>query len=134
LKEGLLGDASNIRACRSKAGPFEPLRTYAEFRDIVMAPTTMKAAEAGVSKATPSAARSGARPAVAQAGPGSSKSLPRTGATATATPPPSSSRNPAPHIEFETSDSAMLSVLKWLLFFGLALASGLITFKLFLSH
>jgi serine/threonine protein kinase len=35
LKEGLLGDASNVRACRTKAGPFEPLRSHPEFRDLV---------------------------------------------------------------------------------------------------
>jgi hypothetical protein len=38
LKEGLLGDASNVRASRSKAGPFEPLRSYPEFRDLVIGP------------------------------------------------------------------------------------------------
>jgi serine/threonine protein kinase len=36
LKDGLLGDASNVRASRTKAGPFEPLRGYAEFRDLVV--------------------------------------------------------------------------------------------------
>ncbi len=36
LKEGLLGDASNVRAARSKMGPFEPLRGYPEFRDLVL--------------------------------------------------------------------------------------------------
>src|SRR5262249_44238724 len=36
LREGLLGDASNVRAARSKAGPFEPMRGYPEFRDLVV--------------------------------------------------------------------------------------------------
>jgi serine/threonine protein kinase len=36
LKDGLLGDASNVRASRSKAGPFQPLRGYPEFRDLVV--------------------------------------------------------------------------------------------------
>jgi len=36
LKDGLLGDASNVRASRSKAGPFEALQSYAEFRDLVV--------------------------------------------------------------------------------------------------
>jgi eukaryotic-like serine/threonine-protein kinase len=36
LKDGLLGDASNVRASRSKAGPFEPLRGHPEFRDLVV--------------------------------------------------------------------------------------------------
>ncbi len=36
LKDGLLGDASNVRAARTKLGPFEPLRSYPEFRDMVV--------------------------------------------------------------------------------------------------
>src|SRR6516164_3822318 len=36
LREGLLGDATNIRASRSKNGPFESLRGYPEFRDMVV--------------------------------------------------------------------------------------------------
>jgi serine/threonine protein kinase len=36
LREGLLGDAMNIRAGRTKHGPFEPLRSYPEFRDMVV--------------------------------------------------------------------------------------------------
>src|SRR5262249_36727312 len=38
LKEGLLGAARTVRVCRTKAGPFEPLRTVAEFRDLFAAP------------------------------------------------------------------------------------------------
>jgi hypothetical protein len=41
LKEQLLGDATNIRACRTKTGPFTPLTTYPEFRDIVVEPAPM---------------------------------------------------------------------------------------------
>lgn len=37
-REGLLGDASNIRACRSKQGPFQPLQAFAEFRDLIVDP------------------------------------------------------------------------------------------------
>src|SRR5579884_2042232 len=36
LREGLLGDASNVRAGRTKQGPFESLRSYPEFRDLVV--------------------------------------------------------------------------------------------------
>jgi len=37
LKEGLLGDAANIRAARNnKQGPFEALRMFPEFRDLVV--------------------------------------------------------------------------------------------------
>ena len=41
LKEGLLGDASNIRASRAKTGPFENLRSYPEFRDLVVGPAAL---------------------------------------------------------------------------------------------
>src|SRR6516165_7039661 len=39
LKDGLLGDASNVRASRTKAGPFEPLAGYPEFRDLLVTST-----------------------------------------------------------------------------------------------
>jgi eukaryotic-like serine/threonine-protein kinase len=41
LREGLLGDASNVRASRAKTGPFENLRSYPEFRDMVVTPAAM---------------------------------------------------------------------------------------------
>jgi serine/threonine protein kinase len=34
LKEGLLGDASNVQAGRSREGPFKPVSGYPEFRDL----------------------------------------------------------------------------------------------------
>jgi serine/threonine protein kinase len=40
LRERLLGDATNVRACRSKTGPFEPLKGFPEFRDLLIAPST----------------------------------------------------------------------------------------------
>jgi serine/threonine protein kinase len=36
LKDGLLGDAENVRASRSKSGPFDLLRDYPEFRDLII--------------------------------------------------------------------------------------------------
>jgi serine/threonine protein kinase len=42
LKEGLLGDASNVRVARTKAGPYEPLQTHPEFRDLVIKPAVMQ--------------------------------------------------------------------------------------------
>ncbi len=36
FNDGLLGDASGIRVARSKAGPFEPMRNYPEFRDLAI--------------------------------------------------------------------------------------------------
>jgi eukaryotic-like serine/threonine-protein kinase len=37
LRDGVLGDASNIRAARTKSGPFESLRNHPQFRDLVLA-------------------------------------------------------------------------------------------------
>ena len=47
LKDDLLGDAGNIRACRSKAGPFQALKGHPEFRDLVVEPAPMPSANAG---------------------------------------------------------------------------------------
>ena len=41
LKEGLLGDATNIRASRSKTGTFPVLTDHPEFRDLVIRPAPM---------------------------------------------------------------------------------------------
>jgi serine/threonine protein kinase len=40
IKEGRLGDAGNVLVCRTKTGAFGPLRSYAEFRDLVGANST----------------------------------------------------------------------------------------------
>jgi eukaryotic-like serine/threonine-protein kinase len=45
LREGLLGDANDIRACRTKSGPFQPLKGYPEFRDLVVEPAPMPASD-----------------------------------------------------------------------------------------
>ncbi len=41
LKEGLLGDAANVRISRTKAGPFEPIRNQPEFRDLIIRPAPL---------------------------------------------------------------------------------------------
>lgn len=38
LQEGRLGDADNVRVCQQKSGPFEPIKGFAEFRDLVIQP------------------------------------------------------------------------------------------------
>ncbi len=54
LRDGLLGDATNIRAARSKEGPFEPLRSHPEFRDLVIDPAkTPPARTSQADKTTP---------------------------------------------------------------------------------
>jgi hypothetical protein len=41
LKDGLLGDGANVTVARAKQGPFEPLRTHPEYRDLVIAPAAL---------------------------------------------------------------------------------------------
>ncbi|HVK11180.1 MAG TPA: protein kinase, partial [Gemmataceae bacterium] len=43
LKDGLLGDASNVRAARTKTGQFLSLSQYAEFRNLVIEPAPLPA-------------------------------------------------------------------------------------------
>jgi serine/threonine protein kinase len=61
LREGLLGDAENIRACRSKTGPFLALVSFPEFRDLVVEPAPLPAANTATAttSANPTPAKSG---------------------------------------------------------------------------
>ena len=43
LKDGVLGDAGNIRASRSKTGPWTPLSEFPEFRDLLVAAAPLSA-------------------------------------------------------------------------------------------
>ncbi len=56
LKEGLLGDAGNLRVSRSKEGPFEPLKNHPEFRDLVVEPAPLPGAAKRSQVPTPSSA------------------------------------------------------------------------------
>jgi hypothetical protein len=64
LRDGLLGDASNVRASRSKQGPFEALCDIPEFRQLVVA-----AAPLSVAAPRPRPASPAAEPAPADAAP-----------------------------------------------------------------
>jgi hypothetical protein len=44
LKEGLLGDAENVRLARLEVGPFQALKSYPEFRDLVIKPAKVATA------------------------------------------------------------------------------------------
>jgi serine/threonine protein kinase len=50
-REGLLGDAANIRAARTKTGPFQALHACPEFRDLVIAPEAPPAPPAPATQA-----------------------------------------------------------------------------------
>jgi eukaryotic-like serine/threonine-protein kinase len=80
LKDGLLGDAENIRASRVKMGPFDPLREHPEFRDLILlnnpmgVPATGAESSRKLSKPAPvglsgNSGQTAAKSAEAQAGP-----------------------------------------------------------------
>ena len=62
LREGLLGDAENVRAACKKAGPFEPLKHFPEFRDLVVHPAKLPtvAVPSPEVKAAPASSSAGA--------------------------------------------------------------------------
>lgn len=109
LKERLLGDASNVRACRQKSGPFEPLKIYPEFRDLVVSLTGAAAAIPvnPASKPTTGASTWAARPSPL-------------GGARPATPG-SFTESKAPHIPLETRHSPALG---WLMTLMLILIGG----------
>ena len=61
LKEGLLGDASNVRVGRTKEGEFQALRDFPEFRDLVITPQPMAKSPSAVPRPTPLANNNKAR-------------------------------------------------------------------------
>jgi serine/threonine protein kinase len=124
LKEGLLGDASNVRAGRSKAGPFELLRSYPEFRDLVIAPAPL---------AMPSKSNTPAKTPLPS-------SLPRPSEppqTAAVIRPSSSGETlaatSAPHITWDDGSTGRLEWLQWVFLLLIAGGAAVAGFFLF-SH
>lgn len=125
LKQGLLGDAGNIRVSRSKQGPFESLLSRPEFRDLLIDPDKPK------SKTPPPALKTTPPPAV----------LPETDSVVFGASPPAASSEsvsfiipalPAqalannawtPHITLEQTPHTPEWV-KWLVLILLATAAG----------
>ena len=118
LKDGLLGDAENVRASRAKIGPFESLKEFPEFRDMLVmaAPLNMPSGRAASSSP-------------------SSKSQAKSIETTTswspgdaATPRDASVPTEAPMIDLEApADSQQgmsYSWLMWVFFLALAVASA----------
>jgi serine/threonine protein kinase len=131
LKDGLLGDASNVKASRSKAGPFDNLRSYPEFRDLVVAPAPLAvprgsaAGAAGAAAATVTEARGTQTPLTSDPPP------------APATPAaPADEEGPMPHIDLdgtrraEEAEDEGPEWLKWVLLVLIAAATAVIAFFL----
>jgi eukaryotic-like serine/threonine-protein kinase len=115
LKEGLMGDAANVRASRSKAGPFEALTAHPEFRDLVLAAVL------------PDDPRPDADAPVAPSSAAQTKSTRREdSAPPLARPITAPDGNPAPHIALRTTPgpSAWIECLKWLTLIAVAVAAA----------
>ncbi len=110
LKDGLLGDAENVRCSRSKAGPFESLRDFPEFRDLLISAAPLQLPAAG-------------QPKVERKDPATSpsqRSLPAAPAV--------------PHIKMPSrpaEDEARIGWVTWLMLFLVAVASAVGAFFLF---
>jgi serine/threonine protein kinase len=111
LRDGQLGEASAVRASRSKTGPFEPLRGFPEFRDLVVSPAPLP----------PSGARAPA--------PAPSPTAPTLPASST----PSSDGPRVPHISLASTasppeSSAGSDLLMWLLLFAVFAGTAAIAY------
>ena len=132
LKEGLLGDAANVRAARTKAGPFEPLQAHPEFRDLVLAMIQPDGPDSTALNPAPSTATP--LPAAVAAPSGNTKSTRRDTTMKPRpqpAPPPAEDSGP-PHIALEPTPpaSAVWEWLKWLALLAVALASAAAAFYL----
>jgi serine/threonine protein kinase len=123
FRDGLLGDASNVRASRSKAGPFEPLLGYPEFRDL-----GMEAASLSVAKAPSSSPAAAPTEGTSPTQPQLKREL---------APPPSPPAAlptvpPKPLITLkDIPPSTNWEALKWVFFFGLLFLTAIISFWFF---
>jgi serine/threonine protein kinase len=128
LREGLLGDAGNIRAARNKMGPFEPLRGFPEFRDLVVTPAPLSTPANGGVLAQPASGITGRRevPAPTQPYPPPIPTAPASGAS----PPP-----PHIHLEAPTPTATSPQVLEWLKWVAfLVVVAGTAAVAFYLLH
>jgi serine/threonine protein kinase len=116
LKEGLLGDASNVRASRAKTGPFEQLRSYPEFRDLVVTPTALSVPTVPSNTSTP----------VTPSGPQNVVKRPSVPSTPSVNQPAA-----APHIELGGGSQQNLEWLKWVLLVLLGVLTAVVAYYLF---
>ncbi|HEY7327684.1 MAG TPA: serine/threonine-protein kinase [Gemmataceae bacterium] len=126
LRDGLLGDASNVRASRSKAGPFEALCGYAEFRDMVVdvAPLSVPqspSSRPGAAAADDTAETLTACQPIKQGQPQESSAA----TTATVTP-----NKPLITLK-DVPPSTNTDALKWVVFFVLLFLTAIVSFWFF---
>jgi serine/threonine protein kinase len=105
FQEGLLGDASNIRASRSKTGNFEPLLTLPEFQDLAPPPPAEDGEAVPTHQHVPARTNAG----FAQQPP----------------PPKPRSSDPGPHIPIESGDNPIPEWLKNTVIALVAMVAGM---------
>jgi hypothetical protein len=129
IKEGRLGDAGGVRASRNKEGPFEPLRNFPEFRDLVIevGQKTPKNDPAALPPAAAPANRAAAAPVKANA-----KAPPKdpevTPAPRAVSPPTKLDTNDEPHFPMPTGRPANFEWVKWVILLILAVLVAVTTY------
>jgi serine/threonine protein kinase len=122
LQDGKLGDASNITASRVKGGEYESLKSFPQFRDLIVATTT----PSGQSIAPLAPSRMAAREETVA---GLSSSRLTTASGLGAGTEDEATEGVIPHIALDDHyGSASLEWLKWLFLVGLAAASAVVAF------
>jgi serine/threonine protein kinase len=123
LKEQLLGEATHVRASRVKEGSFELLRSFPEFRDLVITPAPLNPVRAtGATPTTP-----------VRTPPRSKTDSPVVTPDATEPwSPPIEDSDAIPHIQFETARQSAGNPewLKWLALLLIAVVTAVVAFFL----
>jgi eukaryotic-like serine/threonine-protein kinase len=123
LKDGLLGDAEQIRVARTKAGPFESMRHFPEFRDLVLQPSNTPTVQIPVLDAR----RFEARPRTPDA-----VDIPATAPNDAELPTPQSAKRPeasGPRINLKMKDSSLATDWwKWSLYTTMLSGGGVLLF------
>jgi serine/threonine protein kinase len=122
LKEGLLGDAENVFIAQRKSGPYQAIRAFAEFRDLIVQPGKMLPKDPG--SGTKTARPSGLTPTPSTASvAAASRNTPVSGVSAM----PVAAATPAPvhlAINLHASDAPRSNIWKWLVFALLFAGAG----------
>jgi serine/threonine protein kinase len=143
IKDNLLGDAENIQGSKTKGGPFTPLNTYPEFRDLLIAAAPLPS-RTGQTSARSGKPGEGKTPVSARVSAQSSGVQPqRTGETSRPYAAPAMTSYPTheapaeyngpdlPHIQIQTRDSNPYEYLIWGLISALAGVIGVAVYLRF---
>lgn len=122
LKEGVMGDASNVRASRTKdADKLEPLRNYPEFRDLVIEPAPLNPTPASAIPTTKVPIMGGKSPT---ATPTRTKELTKVSQSGAA------SSADAPRIDLGTTPPTPVDWMQWILLAVVVIATAVGAFFL----